>query len=44
MNSKAYQIKYHELNILYLYLSNSLNLTKKTKLFVFKKTKFNKEK
>jgi hypothetical protein len=31
---KTYQVKYHEVSISYLYLSNSLNLTKKTK-FIF---------
>ena len=34
MITKTYQIKYNEVSISYLYLSNSLNLTKKTK-FIF---------
>jgi len=34
MITKTYQVKYHEVSISYLYLSNSLNLTKKTK-FIF---------
>jgi hypothetical protein len=37
MTTKAYQIKYHEVSISYLYLSNSFNLTKKTKLIFLKK-------
>jgi len=37
MTIKAYQIKYHELSISYLYLSNSLNLIKKTKFICLKK-------
>jgi len=43
MTTKTYQIKYHEMSTLYLYISNSLNLTKKTKLFFLRKAKFNKE-
>jgi hypothetical protein len=31
------------MSTLYLYISNSLNLTKKTKLFFLRKAKFNKE-
>ena len=41
MTIKAYQIKYYVVRILYLYLNNSINLTKK--IIVFKKAKFNKK-
>jgi hypothetical protein len=43
MTTKAYQIKYNEVSISYLYTSNSLNLTKKNKTYFLRKAKFNKK-